>query len=999
MRTKRTELKLDLSAPPLVQVRSDESQTEVLSLIEQGGPVSVFGFPGTGKTLVAELAAASALGSGRRAVVLSADRHSAAELSARIVRRVGRAVQGRPAVTPASLAMTILEARAEAVAALPLENALAAARAYQPQMVTGAEQTAALDDLLRADSQGDAPGVPWPEWVLPEARGLPAFLKELRDLLMRAAERGLDAVGLAELGHERGRSEWVAAAYLYQRYLDTLDLRNTADAGLKLDAAALVSQAQLCLRDWEEPLTIRGQTERLKAEFRPAWDLVIADDYQEASLALHHLMAVLAAQGAQVVCLGSPDTAAQSFRGALPAQLAQSLSPSPVGWEAREAVLGTSWRQSGALLAASSQAVRRLRPSGRSRRALKLPTAAAALKDRSSEVTPAGGVGAAEPTGVDGVGGKAGVVEVAQAGSQAEVAAVIAGRLRRAHVVEGVKWGEMAVLTRTAGQVLLLRSLLAGAGLPVRVPGSEVLATDHPAVAPLVTLMECAAEPSRLSPALATQLAASSIGGLDAADLRLLRRHLSRSGRQAGSGLGPEELLVRLLRDGGSAPDYEWLEAAVPDRLKPNIKRLRAALTAGREAVSRRSAGASLVLWAIWQATELAARWAELALAGGPRGVRADADLDAVLALFAAAGRHDARKPGSGPVGFVRYLEAQQLPSDTIAAHAPAGDRVTVSTATAAVGREWEVVALAGLEEDVWPDLRLRDTLLGAGQLADILDGKDVQPLGTERRRGVLEEETRTFALALSRARSAVLAVAVANQDEQPSRFFRWLAAHSEDASDAAPHAFDYQEGAGGSRRWPFDLRGTVAQARYQLIGGTDRGGSARVLAILAALGVDGAAPSEWPGQLSPSVDRPLYPSGAKPVLSPSRVDSLSNCPLQWALEKAGGSKETGDQARIGTLIHWLAERYPAAGPEELEEHLERHWSELQLGEGYTGRRLRASASQMVRRLGIYQLAHRDVAALEAKIATSGATDLPVRLRGRIDRLEDLGDGRVRVVD
>ncbi|MDR2378401.1 MAG: UvrD-helicase domain-containing protein, partial [Bifidobacteriaceae bacterium] len=588
MQTNRPELRLAATPWPALEVKPDQSQSAALALVERGESVSVFGFPGTGKTLVAELAAAAALRAGldgRRLAVLAADRHLAASLSARIVRRVGAAVTGRPAVTATSFAMTVLEARAQAVAATGLDDAVAASRAYQPQMVTGAEQARALAALAEAEADGDW-SAPWPATVPAPTRRLGAFRDELRNLLTRAAERGLDAVGLARLGDEHGRPDWVAAAHFYQRYLDTLDLRDTADAGLKLDAAAMVAAAHLCLRDWCEPFELRGQTVRLEAAARPRWDLVIVDDYQEASLALHRLVGQLARAGSQVVCLGCPDTAAQSFRGALPGQLALTAAVPPDGWDAYEAVLGNCWRQSGRLLDQSIRVVGRLRPSGRLIAALRPPAPAGASPGR---------------------------VRAAAVGSQAEAAAVIARRLRQAHAAEGLAFADMAVVARTAGQAALLRCLLTGAGVPVRVPGSEVLAGDHPAVAPLLTLLRCAARGGSPDPSSAAELVVSSVGGMDAADLRRLRRALAGAGRLNGVSLAPDQLLAGLLAgegvgfavpggpaEGDRAASADWLMGAVPEGLRPAVGRLREALAAGRAAARRPGAGAADVLWAIW---------------------------------------------------------------------------------------------------------------------------------------------------------------------------------------------------------------------------------------------------------------------------------------------------------------------------------------------------------------------------------------------------------------
>ncbi|MDR0365530.1 MAG: hypothetical protein LBH68_01670, partial [Bifidobacteriaceae bacterium] len=330
---------IDMAVPPLADVGADASQAEALALIAQGGPVTVFGFPGTGKTLLAELAAAQALTSGKRVAVLTEGRHLAAELDARIVRRAGLAQPSRVAVTPTSFAMSILRARAQAVAASGADGAVEAARAFEPQMVNGSDQAATLSELLRSAADGDLPGVNWDGLVPREALGLAAFRAEVRDLLTRAAERGLDAVGLEALGRREDRPEWIAAAHLYQAYLDRLALPSAGDVGLKLDAAAMVAQAELCLARWDFPVRLPGGEVTLEASARPAWDMVIMDSYQEASLALHSLAARLVAGGAQVVVLASPESTAQTYRGALPWQAARSLAPAPAGWEAAGLVL------------------------------------------------------------------------------------------------------------------------------------------------------------------------------------------------------------------------------------------------------------------------------------------------------------------------------------------------------------------------------------------------------------------------------------------------------------------------------------------------------------------------------------------------------------------------------------------------------------------------------------------------------------------------------------
>ncbi|MDR3359656.1 MAG: PD-(D/E)XK nuclease family protein [Bifidobacteriaceae bacterium] len=1058
--------RLDLTPQPLASVLPDASQEAALALIEQGGPVSVFGAPGTGKTMVAELAAAAAVRAGRRVLVVTPERHIAKSLSARIVRRSGVALERRVAVTPAALAMSVLQARAEAIAAQPWDGAAEAARAFAPQMVTGAEQLAAFSELLALEALTGQPAIAWPNSAPPAARLIPAFRAELRDLLMRAAERGLDAVALAELGQAQGRPEWVAAAQFLQAYLDGLDVRGAADSGLKLDVASLVATAHACLRDWAEPFEVAGRTVVLAEVSRPTWDLVIADDYQEASLALHRLMARLGADGAQLVALGSPESAVQGYRGALPGQLAQTLhdavtpdasagpppaslgrvtwpeggsaadrrpdlgrgegpelSPSPssgrdsaevmpgeLGWGARPTVLEKSWRFGGGLADLVHLVRLRVRSPGAPRAARRPPA-------------PAGPAGVDPASGQD--GGAASLVRTWTAGSGTVAAAMVAHRFRRAHLVEGLPWDQMAVLTRTASQVGRLRSTLIGAGVPVRVPGSEVLATDHRAVAPLVWALRCSADPGELTPALAARLLTSVVGGLDAAELRLLRRQAlaawraRRGGADAAgtggasgggaaeawpSGAGPgvggkvervagvavdvgaagfdgggevtsDDLLVWLL-GGELAPAAgggplgaagfdaaDLLEAArrrgLPRDVVDRVGALARGLAAGRGQARRDRLSSAAALWAVWEGFGLAEAWRDRALVGGAGGVRADADLDAVLALFAAASRHDARQPGAGVGGFLAHVDAQEVPSDTIAPHAPEGGKVWVSTVAAAVGHPWALVALAGLEEDVWPDLRLRDTLLGAGQLADLVDGKGGVADPIERRRAVAEDEARMLVLAASRARRELLAVAVDDEDERPSRFFEWLAAGASpdqansgsggggdgragddravggtgcaggDGGDAPEGAGD-PRGAGGDGGgdirgegggepgpdevfdrggpMPFDLRGLVAAARSRLV--------AQVEAELADQRPLVAPAGFGAGQVGAD-----SLGGAAPSVAGAQATGLDTAGAKAAGEAAAG-RRAGAETGLDGIVHGMGDEPPVQNGAEAAEVL-----------------------------------------------------------------------------
>ncbi|RMI00313.1 3'-5' exonuclease, partial [Cellulomonas triticagri] len=238
-------------------------------------------------------------------------------------------------------------------------------------------------------------------------------------------------------------------------------------------------------------------------------------------------------------------------------------------------------------------------------------------------------------------------------------------------------------------------------------------------------------------------------------------------------------------------------------------------LAEGREAAREPGADAQTVLWAVWDASGLAEPWRRSALAGGPGGARADRDLDAVLALFRAAETFVDRMPQARAAAFLEWVEAQELPSDTIAARARR-DAVQVLTPAGAAGREWDVVVVAGVQEGVWPDLRLRDSLLGSQALVDLLAGRSASSAaeaGQAARAAVLADELRSFHVAVSRARRALLVTAVSDEDDQPSPFLDLVEPCDEDDDPRRTSA-----------PAPLDLRGLVAQLRARAEGGARRG-------------------------------------------------------------------------------------------------------------------------------------------------------------------------------
>ena len=421
-------------------------------------------------------------------------------------------------------------------------------------------------------------------------------------------------------------------------------------------------------------------------------------------------------------------------------------------------------------------------------------------------------------------GGPAGDVRICVADTQAQEAAVVADTLRRAHLADGVPWGRMAVLVRSAQrQGGTLCRALSAAGVPVTVAGDELPLPDEPGVRPLLTLLRCVLAPGRLDEETAAELLTGPLGQTDSLGLRKLRRALD--------GVPLREALT----------DPRSLHA-IRDRIAAPARRVGTLLDVAARSLAD-GASAEDVLWAVWDESGLAWQWAQRA----EQDAAADRDLDAVLALFDAAARFTddlpspvsgERPPENSPGSSARRYRAshlalfldtligQEIAGDTLAEHALREDSVRVLTAHRSKGLEWDVVVVAGVQEEVWPDLRLRGSLLGADELAESVGAPGTLRGGTTLAGGappdvasaalaarLLAEERRLFYVACTRARR-LLVVTASGGDDQDKRQSRFLAELAGDDVEI--------ERASAATRWlalpalVADLRRTASNPRGQ---------------------------------------------------------------------------------------------------------------------------------------------------------------------------------------
>jgi len=947
-----------------------EQQAAVSAVV--AGPARVvlaLGAPGTGKTrvgaeclrrFVANRVADAGSGA---AVLLVPTRVQADRLGAELAPHTA-GTRTQPLVrTAASLAFAILR-RASARAGDPA-----------PRLLTGADQDAILRELL--EGHADHPGSPsWPA-QMQMALGTAGFRAQLRELLMRAAEHGVDPPALRALGERHGRAHWVAASEVLREYeqVTALATPGTFDAATICRAAAGALEADPDLR----------------SAVSNDLGMLVVDDAQELTASAAHLVRTVVHGGVRVLLTGDGDAAVHGFRGALPrrfVELAEELAmnrPGPARQVSRH-VLRASHRQPESLRLASEEVVRRIGLStGGHHRALHC--AATSLDERDIEPV----------AGPDAPGFEAAVMP-----SGSQEAELVAHRLRSAHLVEGLDWSAMAVITRSGARQATMRRALQAAGVPVRgAPTHGPLAAD-PAVRPFVVAYEavvrwCEHGVDRLEPEVVSELLTSPIGGADPVAMRRLRRsarrHFSPTVGPRAAPTSTDALLGRwVLEPGWSAPGLD------PD-LVP-VARVARVLRAGREAMVDAtgapvpSRSAHRLLWAVWESSGVGARWERDVWGGGAAGARADRQLDVVMVLFAAVRDYTERLGRRDPAGFATHLAAQEVAADSLAPQRTASEEVAVLTPQAASGGQWDMVAVVGVQEGVWPDLRLRGSLLGSESLVDVLQHRPVE--GAEGLRSarsqVWDDELRQFYVALTRARRRLLVTAVASVDEQPSVLMD-LVAPSVDtrAAPVVPPRLT--------------LRGAVADVRRDLVRAHRAGDlearerSAERLRALSAAGVAWADPSTWLDARAVSDDTPRVPTGPVPV-SPSTLQTYQECALRWLLTQHGGDAGPRLSSAVGTLVHDIVASHPRADRAELIARLEARWSEVAAGESWVAERQQRRAARMLERF----VAYRDGA--EAQGRELAAVEVPAsvdvgraRLHGRVDRLERTADGSYLVVD
>lgn len=873
-------------------------QQRAVAVLPVDASAVVVGGPGSGKTTALVARFAQLLHDGvapDEIVALTPTRQTATSLRDRLGAGLDIATAGPPARSAASFAFQIVRA-----AAVARGEAL-------PQLLAAGDEDRIMAELLAGDEDDAADGRDrWPAAIPPALRSGRQFRAELRVLSAECTERGIGLDELAAAGVAYERPAWVAAASFLGEHRAALSAMRTAHR----DAAELIREAATLLSS--APYGAEGER-----SLGPAARLrvVLVDDAQELTPASFAMLAALRARGAAVVAFGDPDIGSGGFRGASPALFAQLCDA--LG---DVHVLDAPHRSAPGI----TRLVRRV-------------TEAIGASGRVEHRRPPG------PPVDDGS------VSAILTASPFEEIDVTARLLREWHVLHGIPWHRLAVVAHDTRQVADLVVELAAREVPTRAGALSRPLGGEPVVRDLVAFVALGIQhpDQREYDDLAAALL-SPFGGLDAIGLRRLRARLRHAAMREVDGPvpGARELLCAAMRDLLQPDDALTPEARAAARAARTLARV--------HAEAARGANVHELLWIVWDAARdgfgrpLAAAWRELAVGAGVFSAEANASLDALVALFDAAKRFVERTPHEKPAVFLRRILDSAVPEDVLTAPDRA-EAVAVLTPASALGTEFDGVVIAGLQDGVWPNLRLRGGALEGWRLADDVDAwrasaaAPVAPATADRRRAALHDELRLFVRAASRARRFLAVVAVDDDDLAPSSLLSFLP-DPERASNA-----DFEH--------PLTLRGLVAAHRRTLTAAASAGvrqHAAGQLRLLAEAGVAGAAPAEWFGVTPPSARGPLRDVERAAVrVSPSQIERFEECPLDWAIRALGGDVRTWS-AGAGTILHAAMEHVPSGDLAAIRALIDERWGELDFEAPWLSRKERAWADLLAGRLHRY---------------------------------------------
>ena len=578
---------------------------------------------------------------------------------------------------------------------------------------------------------------------------------------------------------------------------------------------------------------------------------------------------------------------------------------------------------------------------------------------------------------------------VALLSSVSDEANYIAHQFRSAHLLKGVPYSQMAVVLRSPGaQVSALVRAFASSSIPVEIDAAALSLADNPAIKPIITIAQIALGELKLIPGNWEQieeLLKSEFAGADAISIRQMRIALTKEQKNEVIKSSTE-----LILDALTAPttDLPWEQLTSLKRINDLIKEAKKVLS--------KSQDISDLLWSIYsnaknyEGESISNYWRSQALSGGGRGVIADQKLDALITLFEVARRFSERMPGSKPSLFIDQLLGEKILADSITTSAQRDEVVKIMTVHSAKGLQWRYVALAGMQEGNWPNLKQRGSLLGSERLVEIFRHGISNPAQLEAisASGLAEDERRLLNVALSRASEKIFITAVLQEDNQPSSYFDKFAGEQTQITQTQ-RAITQPA-----------LVATLRSIANKSSNKEELDFAIRALKTLEVNGVSAANPKNWVGAINLSTQLPVVTNEEVLRISPSSLESFTECSLKWLLEQSGGKDADSTAQVLGTAIHVITaqlKEQPDLTLDQLEAKLKGAWSLIDMNKGWIKDYEYRRAAEMLGKFFKWNLENKNtLVGVEERFEFKLGSAI---VSGSIDRIELTAENKYYIVD
>jgi superfamily I DNA/RNA helicase/RecB family exonuclease len=578
---------------------------------------------------------------------------------------------------------------------------------------------------------------------------------------------------------------------------------------------------------------------------------------------------------------------------------------------------------------------------------------------------------------------------VALLSSVSDEANYIAHQFRSAHLLKGVPYSQMAVVLRSPGaQVSALVRAFTSSSIPVEIDAAALSLADNPAIKPIITTAQIALGELKLIPGNWEQieeLLKSEFAGADAISIRQMRIALTKEQKNEVIKSSTE-----LILDALTAPttDLPWEQLTSLKRINDLIKEAKKVLS--------KSQDISDLLWSIYSNAKnyegelISNYWRSQALSGGGRGVIADQKLDALITLFEVARRFSERMPGSKPSLFIDQLLGEKILADSITTSAQRDEVVKIMTVHSAKGLQWRYVALAGMQEGNWPNLKQRGSLLGSERLVEIFRHGISNPAQLEAisASGLAEDERRLLNVALSRASEKIFITAVLQEDNQPSSYFDKFA--GEQTQITQTQRGITQPALVAALRSIANKSSNKEELDFAI----------RALKTLEVNGVSAANPKNWVGAVNLSTQLPVVTNEEVLRISPSSLESFTECSLKWLLEQSGGKDADSTAQVLGTAIHVITaqlKEQPDLTLDQLEAKLKGAWSLIDMNKGWIKDYEYRRAAEMLGKFFKWNLENKNtLVGVEERFEFTLGSAI---VSGSIDRIELTAENKYYIVD